>query len=259
MQNEKLRTKNEILTTLNETYYVTKRWECARVQIPNAYDVYYRPEGGGLYFLCTLIAPNTRRKSVIFNDKEYDNIDTLLESVEEYNKTLMFPSRCYDPMYTVWAVESMKISWYLTEKLGMKMGKHDGGIGTSYYLNDNFGKTLFDISFNMDYESQFKKDKDVNSSAGTMVKHFGNAYLTMTFSDAEDAISQLNSVITAELISNINSSFNVLENFSGNFSSMDNAKITSVEMILQGREKSYKDVVIPILEKLLNTLKNETD
>lgn len=254
MKNENLKTNNSILTELNETYYVTKRWECSVIPEKDAYDVYCKPEGGGLNFLFTAIVPSSRKKTILFNGKEYKDVSVLLKDVETFNKTRMFPSYTYDPMYILSANETRKIHWYLTKKLGMKMGRE------SYRLYDDFGNVVFSLLYEMDCDRRFSPTGDKNSTSGYIMHELkGSAWVQTPFDNAEDAISKINTFIATEITNGIYARFKVMENMNGDFNPLDDAKITSIDLALKGQTISYKDSVIPVLEKLLKTLKNETD
>lgn len=98
-QNKDFKSSNIILTELNERLYVMKRYKLSPIYKDGAFDIYYRPEGGGLGFLFSVEVTPSRKKSVVFNGKSYRNVDTLLVDVETFNKSLPYPPRTYDPMY----------------------------------------------------------------------------------------------------------------------------------------------------------------
>ena len=252
--NEKFKSSNLILNTLNVKYWVYKRGVFSHVKkVDNTFDIYYRPEGGGLDYWFTIIAKPTMKKSVIFNDKSYTNIDTLLGDVEIFNKSLMFPSRCYDPMYMDWAREETKISWYL-RKLGMKL---DGG---GYSLKDVMGKEVIHLNFEMNYNNRwggdYKERKD--STAGYILRSYGDSgWINLDFDNAEDAVAKINSLLSTQLITDINTDFDVLSKITGTFDSLKNANIESIELMLKGQKIKYRDKVLPILKQLVEAFESE--
>ena len=253
-QNENLKTSNKVLNTLNEIYYVTKRWKCSVIPEKDAYDVYIRPDGGGIDFYFTLIVPSSRKKSVLFNRKEYQDVDVLLKDVEAFNATRLFPSYTYDPMYVLSANETRKIHWYLTKKLGMEMGNE------SYHLYDDFGNVVFSLLYEMDSDKRFDRSGDENATSGYIMHELkGDAWVQTSFSNAEDAVSKINTFMATEITNGIYARFKVIETMNGNFNPLDDAKITNMDLALRGQSISYKDSVIPVLEKLLKTLKGEMD
>ena len=254
MKNENLKTSNSILKKLNETYYVTKRWECSIIQEKDAYDIYEKPVEGGLNFLFTAIVPSSRKKTILFNSKEYRDIDVLLKDVEAFNATRMFPSYTYDPTYILSANEEKKIHWYLTKKLGMEMGRE------SYHLYDDFGNVVFSLLYEMDCNKRFSPTGERNSTSGYIMHELkGSAWVHTPFDNAEDAVSKIDTFMATEITNGIYARFKVIEKMNGNFNSLDDAKITSMDLALKGQTISYKDSVIPVLEKLLKTLKGETN
>lgn len=257
MQNKNLKTRNEILNTLNETYYVTKRWVEPKEE--NAYDVYIQPEGGGLDYICTLYVTRSMKKSVEYHGKSFKKVDTLLSEVKKYNDSLMFPIKTYDPMWNKSSQEDYKISSYLTNKLGFTIER--GWNEECYELKDDMGKVLTSISYQMDANNGFNKNCDRNCTSGMLMKPYGShgEYISLCFNDAEDAVRQIETFVAAELSVNVTSGMKVLEKLQGVFSTLENAKITSVEKFLSNSEAKYTDTIIPMLEKLLNTLKNGKD
>lgn len=214
--------------------------------------IYYEAESGGLSFFFSVEVTPSRKKSVLFNGKSYNDVDVLLDDVEAYNKTLLFPSRTYDPQYMAWANETARIHWYLTKKLGMETNYE------SYSFKNMFGETIMSINYVMDYD--YGRGKD--STSGRLYRNIGQSCsrcICINFTDAEDAVRQINSLVASEVITSINDNFEVLERFTGSFGSLSNAKVESIETLLAGKEIKYADKVIPILENLLKSLKGETN
>lgn len=250
--NENFKSSNTILTELNKRLYVMKRYSQSPNYKDNTFDIYVTPEGGGLDFVFSVEVTPSRKKSVLFNGKSYNDVDTLLSDVETYNNTLPFPSRTYDPMYMAWANETARIHWYLTQKLGMETNYE------SYSFKNLLGETIMSFSYKMDYD--YNGERDLTS--GRLFRSLdnnSNRWISSNFTDAEDAIKQINSLVTCEVITSIHNNFEVLERFSGSFSNLSEAKVESIQNILSGKTEKYTDKVIPILETLLKTLKGETD
>jgi len=251
--NKLFKSSNTLLSTLNTGYWVCKRNDFAEEKVANLYDVYISPEGGGLDYFFSVTAKPTMKKSVIFNDKSYTDVDQLITDVTEYNKTLAFPSRCYDPMTLPYCNEERKIHWYLTNVIGMKMNWESNY--STYRLNNSMGDEIVCISFDMDYRTDGEKNK--YSTSGRIVRGIHNAWVSLSFSNAEEAVSQINSLVSTQLIVDVNSGIEVLTRLSDSFSSLKDAEIQNIDMILSGQKEKYRDKVLPILRQLIEKFESD--
>ena len=240
MINGKLRTSNKLLKELNETYYVYKCFS-----VDNVYNVMH--EDTRMHYFHVKI--DVKRKSVVkFNGVEFEDTNSLLNAVEEYNKTLFFPSWFFDvdgkPSY----MEENKIEWYLTDKLGFE--RHRGRSGLShrglYVLKDDFDRELSSISFRM--------DKD--SLSGTIYKYFGERFTDIHFDNAEEAVNIINSFVIFEGGLYIRKVFKTIGKICGEYGSLKGAKLRSMDDFIKGFEgEDLKEKMIASFEKALEALR----
>lgn len=243
MYNKDLKTSNIILNELNERYFV--------------YASFSHKKSEHLYCVmsaethCFIFCVNcvVRDKScVLFNGVKYYNVDKLLDAVSEYNKSLFFPAECYYPDGNVSYCEEQKIDWYLSHVLGFSRGECGYGYLSKYVFKDKFGKVLTSILF------EVEKDK----TCGNITKSFGDGSCVIPFSNAEDAIKKINSLISCDCGILLSDSVSVLKNISGGFGSVGDSKINTISNILKGIEGvPAKEVLIDMLESVLLVLKED--
>lgn len=121
-----------------------------------------------------------------------------------------------------------------------------------------YGESILAIDFLMDYD--FKDNKDITS--GKIFRSIGNSsakFVSISFTDADDAVKHINSLVACELITSITGNFNVLDNLSSQFGNLSDASVNEVQSLLYNKQEKYTDKVIPILENLLKSLKGETN
>ena len=252
MVNEKLKTTNEILKALNESYFVCKAYNGEKGE----YDVYANDDKCGRQFVCRVIVSNTAKKSVIYNGVKYTNTEKWINEVNKFNDSLFFPADCYDPNFRKSCKEEQKINWYLTKVLKMKRGSWEDGARDEYIMRNVYGDPILTISYRMDYNYGANEE---DTGSGLIYSGLnGGSFISPTFKDAEEAVNIINTIIGVESIVNLNNSMEVLTNLKGGFDDMKNVKVETFETVLYGGGQKYKDKVIPILENLLKKLK-ETD
>lgn len=253
MVNEKLKTTNEILKVLNESYFVCKAYNGEKGE----YDVYANDDKCGRQFVCRVIVSNTAKKSVIYNGAKYTNTDKLINDVKKFNDSLFFPADCYDPNLRKSYKEEQKINWYLTKVLKMKHGSWEDGVRDKYVMQNVYGDPILTISYRMDYNYE---DNEENTGSGLIYRGLnGGSFISQAFKDAKEAVNIINTIIGVESIVNLNNSMEALTNLKGGFDDMKNVKVETIETVLYGGGQKYKDKVIPILENLLKKLKENSD
>jgi hypothetical protein len=247
MKNEKLRTSNIILKALNEDYYVLK----AENGVYDVRNTHLTPDSGWSGYF-RVYCKASMKKSVIFNDKKYTNVSLLLDAVKEYNNSLFFPSMYYDPMYNKAYLEESKIDYYLKE-LGFSLSEKSIYNGSSYIYSNEFGKGMLRI--NVFPNREYKGNSDI---AGELSLYFNeNTCTHIEYKNGEDAVSYINSLITTTSSINIGCFLNVMRALRGELNKMTNAKVSDITNILDIKMKDYREEMIPILEKILEKLKEE--
>lgn len=245
MINQYLKTKNEILNTLNEKYYVMQRGVIQNKKVPGVYDIYT----DNLDYIFSVEIKGHSLKNVIFNGIKYTSVNKLLKDVEIFNSNLFFPPNSNDPILAGWAREERKISWYLREKLCLTF---DYDIG--YSVKDSLGKELFSFNYTMDYNNRLKNNGeiDMDSTKGCITQSLGGcSLLTIDFDGAEDAIKKINSIIVVEFSPNVDKMIEILSNLINTLDDLKDAEVLKYETLIQGQKIKFKEVVLPIMKELI--------
>ena len=250
----KIRKSNTILNALVDKFHVNKNWLDTQ-KSNSVFHIYKSNSGGGADYYFTIDAPLSRKKSVLFNGKEYNDVETLLKAVDEFNDSRPFPAHTYDPVSTRCYNEQLKIHWYLVNKLGLSW---NFSTGDTYSMLNAMGEKMFSLNFEMDYNKRGGR-ADKNSMSGTIIRHMRDnkmSFITIPFDNAEQAVRKINSLIASELVINVNINLNVLENLSGMFDKLEDARMGDIDTMFNGKTKMYRDKIIPVLEELLVALKS---
>ena len=244
--NKNLKTKNKILNELNETYYVvpplTKNSELS------GYDfmVYEEPEGGGLNFYFG-VTTNKSNYKVIFNGTVFDNVKELLAAVDEYNKTLPFPSTLYDPLYNHEYINRARIEWYLKDILGFEYDYRCNSDMRFYVKKDIYGGEISNIGFRVD-----------ENGKGSIYRNLAKySWLESPFETVIDAIKSINGILVTEIISGLKDNLNSIEKQLNFGFSLDNTQAMQLDGALNTVASDYKKVAIEKIEEVLKQLKAE--
>lgn len=247
-----LKTSNMVLKKLNERYYVSTVLT-EKKKKPTRFLVYDAPDTGGLYFMFEVEAKPTSMKCVMFDGHRYDDVDKLVAAAQRYNEeTLFFPSFCYDPNTRAQHACWQKINWYLTERLGFEHPlNYLKCTDTNSYVLMNIWKEPA-CGLHVDIKDDFNSD-NIDGKIRRWLP--GDRWIEMTFANVEEAIEKINTMVTAELLFDINTRIKSLEQIDGNFSNMEDVEIINAKNPLNPTYEKVNDTLIPMLEKLLAELK----
>lgn len=245
--NDSLKTANIILKELNKTFYVTKPF--TKNNDGNDYDflVYEAPDGGGLDFKFGVFVKKGNKKIVIFNGAEYTEVDKLLQDVEKYNLTLMFPSHLYDPNYRKDYINRARIAWYLDEVLKFEfsdhMWKHRGEV---HQKKGVYNEEVTNIQFEVD-----------ENGSGTIYRSIGgSSWIEMKFETVVDAIKAINGILIPEVSVRVGDCIDLMEKISRYGLSLDNAEAIKVNYsTLEVLHMDFKKKAIEMMEEALKKLK----
>lgn len=250
--NKDLKTSNEILNELNKSFYVVKSFVPS---IPKEdgveYSVYEETDENPMRFFFKVVKVGDSKKSILFNNQKYNNVNKLLEAVNEYNATLQFPCWLYDNFMRKSFSEEQKIDWYLTEVLGFKKSNDVWGENDAYEYTDIYGGKIMELRFEMN-RSDSNNYEETN---GKICKRAKLGWIYTKFDDASDAVKIINSLFNAEAALLIKNLVDSLGKSNGGFSDMKDAEMGTIESIINGTQVKYADFIIPKLEELLSALK----
>lgn len=243
--NDNLRTQNKILLELNTSgYYVTRPFvkDCEF-----DYLVYTRSEGQYIKYLCGVNAKLGRKDSVLFNGKAYRSMSDFLSAVDLFNQSRLFPAEYYDPGYTKEYITEGKVSWYLTDRLGFKLGRDVNGRMRTYVKKDLYGQIISNIGLDI------KKD-----GSGSIIRTTSaGSWMSNDFTDALDAVAKINGILVLELVSNVSKSLDALTKINAASITVTGVTKTVVDGSLNVFKEDYQDKIISELETILTKLKGD--
>jgi hypothetical protein len=142
---------------------------------------------------------------------------------------------------------------YYLKELGFSLSENFVYNGSSYIYSNEFGKGM--IRINIFPNREYKGDSDI---AGELSLYFNeNTCTHIEYKNGEDAVTYINSLITTTCSINVGCFLNVMRALRGELNKMTNAKVSDVTNILDIKTKDYREEMIPILEKILEKLKEE--
>lgn len=226
MVNKKLRTQNEILKKLNETYYVLKNGD-------SSYNIYDVDSKNGIVYRFTVSKTPSGNKTVIFNGEKYKDTKNLLDAVDKYNSNLEWPYYTYDPMLNENYRNECRIDSYLRGVLKMESNGYN-----KYIIKDTYGNALLTINV------FFKQEQGFVSMALS-----DGRYVDSKFSNAEEGVKAINSILMISLLGSINNSLKLLKNIKPNkLSDGSNIKVTSIKSWLKVEEKTFLETIDPLMD-----------
>lgn len=194
------------------------------------------------------------KKGIVYHDgSAYKDIDLLFKDIYEYADSLPFHSDYYDPDYRVGIKEMYCMRDYM-ESLGFERVRNGSKWGTDRYVikgaNPLFGGTYIDITISFD------DDK----TSGKIIQESGRSgdyrWLEETFDDFDEAVSKINTIINAQLLTSCVLNMERLDRLSdirGNLTGSINKFDTDT---FETYSSSSKELLIQKLEEALNTLKS---
>lgn len=200
--------------------------------------------------VCYIASFTLTKGRLYFNSKcYYDNIQAMLDSINEYVKTLKHPSYYYDPNMRRAYLAEMVIDAYM-KSIGFVRGKSKGyEINGAYVFNDIYGNPILELSIVFDVK--YDDTDNENGSIYRIIDRFN--CVRSTFTNTDECIAQINSLVEAELLTNTVNALNTLEKISSarnyNFEMMKVTGALSVE-----KYGNYRAKVKEMLETALKNI-----
>ena len=245
--NEKLRTSNNVLKTLNTRLYV---WPSFTDDLHfSIHDIPDETQTLLDTYIATVSIEKGEKSKVTYNGKEYKvgDIDTLIEDFRAYNKTLPFPANTYNPALRLSARVEMQIGWHL-RTIGFKyVNEWKGDKG--YFLYDSNMKTIMGLDFVVEDEGN-----------GTIFMFTDSTYnfISCKFKTAEEAMSIINSFVVANLAMIADKCIETIGMCGTRLSPLSDATEhdmkNTISAILGTNTKRYIDTIYPMLKKLVNKI-----
>ena len=131
---------------------------------------------------------STDGKKFVFNEEEYDTVESLVKAMDDYYSTMPFDSEIYNPLYRKNFRVEMALHDYLLS-LGFKMS-WDSRL-SCYYLEDVYSQKICEVSFDV---------KD-DTTVGVVTKYIladdnsKNRSIKVPFDSLDSAIGAVNSIL----------------------------------------------------------------
>ena len=109
----------------------------------------------------TPIEVKEKRKTVLkflFQGNRFDSLKDAVNTIIEYNKTLMFPPECYRKSLRTMHKVGLMINWYMENILGFKANEDCRGLTKKFYRPDIYGAKRFKIDITLDQPWDYKGD-----------------------------------------------------------------------------------------------------
>ena len=181
----------------------------------------------------------------IFNNKSYNDIESLDKALREWEASLPWPVDTYNPLFRKGAALEDRIVWYLTDKLGFERStsnwdlKYVKNVGPNCQIFFGFG------SRQMDEETV------------TLVSQYGGVTFRSEFDDIDKAVDFISAIVRESVLQMSSDMVNLL-------SSLPDTKVPDIEAYVKsnknifGLEKvDFRGMMISLLENELKKLKKE--
>lgn len=191
---------------------------------------------------------STDKTKYIFNDNPYDDVNSLILAMKEYNNTLPFSTDVYDPNYRKHCHIEYALHDYLAS-LGFKMDWEH--MEATYSLDDMYGDTICCITFEV--------KEDTTEGSVTKIINRKDKYtlsrIDIPFTDLDSAIGACNSLLSMYVLQLTSKTMSVLNNMTKSRASSILIKTFDMRTLTEYTENE-KQHVIEYLEKELEQLKN---
>lgn len=179
------------------------------------------------------------------------SVDSLKRTIDEYIKTLPYPSCFYNPQFRKNVFIELCVNDYLT-KLGFI--SINGYSGSQTFVLRGYNPFKKDADY---ITLTFKVDNDTTNGKVSMINNTFN-WMEVPFTNLDEAIGAINSLVKPVLLSSVALSINKLEEISDNLSNLNGAEDNVIDA---KSAKVYvsdaKEKVIKILEDTLSKLKKK--
>ena len=212
------------------------------------YDKKRKSSRSNFKYLGKFYISNDKTKFV-FNDECYSDVTSLVDAIDEYNKTLPFDSEIYNPIVRKNCRIEYALHDYL-EELGFEMvWKHMEAI---YTLKDVYGEIICSVTF--DVKEDTTEGKLTKIISGESKYTF--SCIDVPFTDLDSAIGACNTLLSAYLLQLSSKTIHAA-------SKMTNSRVSKImkktfdTSTLETYIEDEKKHIIEYLESELRMLKQE--
>lgn len=131
-------------------------------------------------------------KGYMFNSELYKTVEELSKAINDYNKTLEYPTDFYDPWLNDWYKEQSKLAYYI-KSLGFEETNWEYFYGNEYRTYAI--KDIYDID-RFRFTVSFKGD----SMKGQVFISSNNSLISVDFNDLGSAIKAVNTILKPNLL-----------------------------------------------------------
>lgn len=191
---------------------------------------------------------STNKDKYSFNDAYYDDVESLVRAMDEYNSTLPFDAEIYNPLFK----SSYRLECAMYDYLTMLGFKQEGYSNSKYALYDCYDHLLCDL------EVQITD----GTTTGTVIRHVNRAnsmQLVTTespFTDLDSAIASVNAILATYMAAVGAQATNILGKITTSRSALMLDRTFDVRTLSVYTAES-KDKMIRVLETELKQLKGE--
>lgn len=189
---------------------------------------------------------SSNKKQYAFGDKYYDDVESLVKAMDEYNSTLPFDIDIYNPLFN----NSYRIEIALSDYLQSFGFVHECGLESRYVLNDCYGQCICDLSVHVEDNTTmgFITRNIITTDKDKMIR------ADSPFSDLDSAVASVNTILATYVVSVDAAAMNVLNKITNSRSALLLDTTFNVRALSEFTENG-RQRMIEALEKELEQLK----
>lgn len=207
----------------------------------------YRKRGEYTYGIGYCGNISLKNGKAIFNGAQYTQIESLDEALRKWEKSLPYPVDTYNPLMRESARIEQRVTWYLTEKMGFKHPREN--------WKDEYIKNI-GPNCRLKFALERSRD-DFDDIKIQIVSEYGGAFFRYEFDNAESGIAAISTIIKESVLQMAADMVDCLSVCPDVEVPNIESYVKTNENIFGFKEVSFKDMMISLLEKELEKLKNE--
>ena len=150
----------------------------------------YRKEGEYTHGIGYCGNIQLKNGKIVFNNKTYNDVDSLDKALREWEQSLAWPVDTYNPMIRHRANLESRIIWYLTEKLGFK-----------HTIDDSWNvKYTRNVGPNCNISFSIERPHDLDDETVTLISYYGGTYYRSEVENAADAINVISTIVRESVL-----------------------------------------------------------
>ena len=206
----------------------------------------YRKKGEYTYGIGYCGNISLKNGKAIFNNKSYNDVESLDKALREWEASLPWPVDTYNPLMRGSACLQDRIMWYLTEKLGF------------VELRDNWGtKFVRNIGPNCRISFEVERPRALDEDTITIISQYGNATFRSVIKDTDDGVAMISSIVRESILQMSSDMVNILSTVPETEVPDIQAYVKSNRNIFGFEQVDFKGMMISLLENELKKLKGE--